>query len=80
MRVKHLLMDGIALPATITKNRKDARFKIPAFPGDRLELEVIPDASFGGLTRVLGVIRCEGRELCTARLLLKKGAPVEVAP
>lgn len=50
----------------------DARFKEPAFPGDRLRLEVKPDASFGGLLRIEGTVSCEGRALCTAKLLLKK--------
>lgn len=53
----------------------DARFKSPALPGDRLQLEVTPDAAFGGLTRIQGKIHCEGRLLCTAKLLLAKGAP-----
>lgn len=50
----------------------DARFKGPAFPGDRLVLEVEPEASFGGLLRIAGTVTCEGRILCTAKLLLKK--------
>ena len=53
----------------------DARFKAPAFPGDRLELEVRPEASFGGLSRIQGTVSCDGRTICTARLLLAKGAP-----
>lgn len=55
----------------------DARFKAPAFPGDRLRLEVRAEAAFGGLQRIEGTVTCEGRVLCTARLLLKKGAPME---
>jgi 3-hydroxyacyl-[acyl-carrier-protein] dehydratase len=51
----------------------DARFKASAFPGDRLELSVKPDAGFGRLQRVEGSVRCEGRVLCTAKLLLAKG-------
>ena len=51
----------------------DARFKASAFPGDRLELCVTPEAQFGRLQRVEGSVRCEGRVLCTARLLLAKG-------
>lgn len=51
----------------------DARFKAPALPGDRLELEVLPEARFGGLQRIDGTVRCDGRVLCTARLLLAKG-------
>lgn len=50
---------------------QDARFKAPAFPGDRLRLEVAFDAAFGGLMRVAGTVSCEGRELCTAKLLVK---------
>ena len=42
-----------------------------AFPGDKLRLEVSPDASFGGLMRIKGTVSCEGRVLCTAKLLLK---------
>jgi 3-hydroxyacyl-[acyl-carrier-protein] dehydratase len=51
----------------------DARFKASAFPGDRLELDVKPEAAFGKLQRVEGTVRCEGRVLCTAKLLLAKG-------
>lgn len=51
----------------------DARFKASAFPGDRLELTVTPEAGFGRLKRVEGSIRCEGRVLCTAKLLLALG-------
>jgi 3-hydroxyacyl-[acyl-carrier-protein] dehydratase len=51
----------------------DARFREPAFPGDRLRLDVRPDASFGGLLRIEGTVSCEGRTLCTAKLLLKRG-------
>jgi 3-hydroxyacyl-[acyl-carrier-protein] dehydratase len=50
----------------------DARFKGPAFPGDRLLLEVKPEASFGGLLRIEGAVSCEDRILCTAKLLLKR--------
>lgn len=55
----------------------DARFKASALPGDRLELEVKPEASFGPLQRIDGTVRCEGRVLCTARLLLAKGPKEE---
>ncbi|MBS1766610.1 MAG: 3-hydroxyacyl-ACP dehydratase FabZ [Acidobacteria bacterium] len=50
---------------------QDARFKAPAFPGDRLKLEVDFDAAFAGLMRVVGRVSCEDRELCTAKLLVK---------
>ena len=50
---------------------QDARFKAPAFPGDRLKLEVDFDAAFAGMMRVAGRVSCEGRELCTAKLLVK---------
>ncbi len=49
----------------------DARFRGAAFPGDKLRLEVSPDAGFGGLFRINGTVSCEGRVLCTAKLLLK---------
>ena len=29
-------------------------------------------SSFGGLLRIEGTVSCEGRTLCTAKLLLKK--------
>jgi len=58
----------------------EARFRRPAFPGDALDLEVVPEASFGGLQRLQGTVRCGDEVLCTARLLLKKGSPLEVAP
>ncbi len=50
----------------------DARFKGPAFPGDRLRLEVKPEASFAGLLRITGTVACEDRILCTAKLVLKR--------
>jgi len=56
---------------------QDARFKASAFPGDRLSLEVEPEAAFGKLQRIHGTVRCEDRVLCTAKLLLAKG---EVTP
>lgn len=56
----------------------DARFKAPAFPGDRLRLEVVAEAGFAGLQRLSGTVSCEGRILCTAKLLLKKGRPMEL--
>jgi len=49
----------------------DARFKGAAFPGDRLRLEVSPDTGFGSLIRINGTVSCEGRVLCTAKLVLK---------
>jgi len=49
---------------------QDAKFKAPAFPGDRLELEVKPGGAFGGLTKLQGEIRCDGRVLCTATLVV----------
>ena len=58
----------------------EARFRRPAFPGDALDLVVVPEAAFGGLQRLQGTVRCGGEVLCTARLLVKKGDPVEVAP
>lgn len=58
---------------------QDARFRRPAFPGDRLELEVRPDAAFGPFQRVEGTVRCAGEVLCTARLLLAKGPAGESA-
>jgi 3-hydroxyacyl-[acyl-carrier-protein] dehydratase len=56
---------------------QDARFKASAFPGDRLRLEVTPEAAFGKLQRVIGTVTCEERVLCTAKLLLAMG---EVTP
>lgn len=51
---------------------QDARFKAPALPGDRLRLEVRAEGAFGGLMKVRGTVGCEGRELCTAVLLVKR--------
>ena len=51
---------------------QDARFKAPAFPGDRLRLEVTSEGAFGGLMKVKGTVRCEDRDLCTATLLVKR--------
>jgi 3-hydroxyacyl-[acyl-carrier-protein] dehydratase len=57
----------------------DARFKGAAFPGDKLRLEVLPDASFGGLMRIKGTVSCEGHILCTAKLMLKNSIGPEGA-
>lgn len=51
---------------------KDARFLAPAFPGDRLRLEVAAEGAFAGLMRLQGTASCEGRALCTATLLVKR--------
>jgi 3-hydroxyacyl-[acyl-carrier-protein] dehydratase len=51
---------------------QDARFKGPARPGDRLRLEVRAEGAFGGMMKVRGTVTCEGRELCTASLLVKR--------
>ena len=51
---------------------QDARFKAPALPGDRLRLEVSSEGAFAGLMKVKGVVSCEGRDLCTATLLVKR--------
>lgn len=51
---------------------QDARFKAPALPGDRLRLEVRADGAFAGMMKVRGTVSCEGRDLCTAALLVKR--------
>ena len=51
---------------------QDARFEAPAFPGDRLRLEVQVEGAFAGLMKLKGTVTCEGRELCVARLLVKR--------
>jgi 3-hydroxyacyl-[acyl-carrier-protein] dehydratase len=51
---------------------QDARFKGPAYPGDRLRLEVLAEGAFAGLMKLKGIVSCEGRELCTATLLVKR--------
>jgi 3-hydroxymyristoyl/3-hydroxydecanoyl-(acyl carrier protein) dehydratase len=51
---------------------QDARFKAPARPGDRLRLEVRADGAFAGLMKLRGTVSCEGLELCTAALLVKR--------
>ncbi len=51
---------------------QDARFKGPAFPGDRLVLEVHADGAFAGMMKVRGTVRCDGRELCKATLVVKR--------
>lgn len=52
---------------------QEARFQAGARCGDRLEVEVRPDAAFGSLSRVRGEVRRDGQVLCSALLLLKKG-------
>lgn len=54
---------------------QDAKFKAPAFPGDRLELEVKPGGAFGALSRLQGEVRCGGRVLCTATLVVAQVKP-----
>lgn len=51
---------------------QDARFRAPALPGDRLLLEVRAEGAFAGLMKLRGTVSCEGRELCTAALLVKR--------
>ena len=51
---------------------QDARFKAPALPGDRLRLEVQAEGAFAGLMKIKGRVSCEGRDLCTATLLVKR--------
>lgn len=51
---------------------QEARFHAPAFPGDRLRLEVAVEGAFAGLMKLRGAVRCEGRDLCTASLLVKR--------
>ncbi len=51
---------------------QESRFKAPAFPGDCLRLEVRSEGAFAGLMKVRGTVSCEGRELCTATLLVKR--------
>ncbi|WP_243317820.1 3-hydroxyacyl-ACP dehydratase FabZ family protein [Geothrix paludis] len=51
---------------------RDARFLAPALPGDRLRLEVAAEGAFAGLMRLQGTASCEGRDLCTATLLVKR--------
>ena len=50
----------------------EARFLAPAAPGDVLRLEVRMEGAFAGLLKLAGSVRCEGRELCTASLLVKR--------
>ncbi|WP_243302724.1 3-hydroxyacyl-ACP dehydratase FabZ [Geothrix oryzisoli] len=51
---------------------RDARFQAPAFPGDRLRLEVTSEGAFAGLMKLNGAVTCEGRSICTASLLVKR--------
>ncbi len=51
---------------------QEARFRAPAFPGDRLRLEVIAEGAFGGIMKLRGTVTCDDRELCSANLLVKR--------
>jgi 3-hydroxyacyl-[acyl-carrier-protein] dehydratase len=51
---------------------QEARFQAPARPGDRLRLEVQAEGAFAGLMKLRGTVSCDGRELCTAALLVKR--------
>ena len=53
---------------------QEARFEAAARPGDRLEVEVRPDAAFGTISRIRGEVRCGGQVLCSAALLVRKGS------
>ncbi|MDR3684792.1 MAG: 3-hydroxyacyl-ACP dehydratase FabZ [Geothrix sp.] len=50
----------------------EARFQAPARPGDRLRLEVRVEGAYAGLLKLQGAVSCEGRELCTASLLVRR--------
>jgi 3-hydroxyacyl-[acyl-carrier-protein] dehydratase len=54
---------------------QEAQFHASVFVGDRLELEVRPDAAFGPISRIRGEIRRDGSVICSANLLLRKGSP-----
>jgi 3-hydroxyacyl-[acyl-carrier-protein] dehydratase len=53
---------------------QEAHFEATARAGDRLEVEVLPEASFGAISRVRGEVRRDGQVLCSAKLLLRKGS------
>jgi 3-hydroxyacyl-[acyl-carrier-protein] dehydratase len=53
---------------------QDARFEGRVRPGDRLEVEVRPEAAFGTISRIHGEVRRDGEVLCSARLLLRRGS------
>ena len=54
---------------------QEAKFKAPAFVGDDLRLEVRPEGAFAGLMKLAGSVTCDGRLLCTAKLLVKRVDP-----
>jgi 3-hydroxyacyl-[acyl-carrier-protein] dehydratase len=64
--------EGLHGAAIFLAGVQDARFRAPAFPGDRLRLEVEAAGAFAGLLKVHGRVTCEGRELCRASLLVKR--------
>ena len=64
--------DSLQGAAIFLAGVQDARFKAPALPGDRLRLEVQAEGAFAGMLKIRGVVCCEGRELCTAALLVKR--------
>jgi 3-hydroxymyristoyl/3-hydroxydecanoyl-(acyl carrier protein) dehydratase len=64
--------DSLQGAAIFLAGVQDARFKAPALPGDRLRLEVQAEGSFAGMMKVRGTVSCEGRDLCTATLLVKR--------
>ena len=53
---------------------QEASFDGVVHPGDRLEVEVRPEAAFGAISRIHGEIRRDGNLLCSAKLLLRKGS------
>lgn len=64
--------DSLHGAAIFLASVQDARFKAPALPGDRLRLEVRSEGTFAGLMKLKGTVSCEGRELCTATLVVKR--------
>ena len=67
--------DSLTGKAIFLAGVQDARFKAPAFPGDRLRLEVLSEGSFAGMMKLAGTVSCEGRVLCQAKLMVKKVGP-----
>ncbi len=53
---------------------QDAQFHGTVRAGDRLRLEVQPEAAFGAISRIRGEVHREDELLCSARLLLRRGS------
>lgn len=66
--------DSLRGQAIFLAGIQDVQFQGSVHAGDRLRLEVQPEAAFGAISRVRGEVHRDGALLCSARLLLRRGS------